>query len=243
MTGTQQGVALDGPVWSLVHEMRISLIFPLLILLCRDTRLALVAAAIMLVVSTRTLLALDQGNAWAVKKFWVTILWTVRIVPYFVYGILLSKHSDNIRRFMQRVPAPIRIALLAVPIIGFTISNHYYLSIRRDALYDISAAIVVVWALNIPSITAILNRAVPQWLGRISYSLYLIHWPILCAMAYALHGRVPLWFIIVAVIVASLIAATLMHRFVEVPAIKLGQRVARGTRATTTPIGAAAESG
>lgn len=135
MTGTQQGVALDGPVWSLVHEMRISLIFPLLILLCRDTRLALVAAAIMLVVSTRTLLVLDPDSSpWAVNKIWITILWTVRIVPYFVYGILLSKHSDNIRRFIQRVPAPIRIALLAVPIIGFTISNHSYLSIRRDAL-------------------------------------------------------------------------------------------------------------
>jgi peptidoglycan/LPS O-acetylase OafA/YrhL len=39
----------------------------------------------------------------------------------------------------------------------------------------------------------------------------------------------------------TLATATLMHRFVEVPAIKFGQRVARGVPATT-PI-AAAESG
>ena len=63
--------------------------------------------------------------------------------------------------------------------------------------------------------------------------------PILCAMAYTLHGRAPVWVIVAAVIVVSLTAATLMHRFVEVPAIKLGQRVARSTRTTTTPIAAA----
>lgn len=240
MTGTHKDMALDAPMWTLIHEMRVSAIFPLLILLSRDTRLAFVAAAIMLVASTRLLFTVGQTAPWNVEDFWITLLWTMRILPYFVLGILLTKHSDSIRQFIGRVPTPIRIALLAVPIMIFTISHRGFMSIRRDALYDIGAAMVVVFALDIPSIASILNRAVLQWLGRISYSVYLIHVPILVVMVHAFIGRVPLWLIILAAIVLALGTATLLHRFVEVPAMKLGKRVAAGGRATTQI--AAAES-
>lgn len=51
-----------------------------------------------------------------------------------------------------------------------------------------------------------------------------------------LLGRVPFVVAALAAIVASLIAATLMHRFVEAPAIKLGQRLARTARPTTADV-------
>jgi peptidoglycan/LPS O-acetylase OafA/YrhL len=224
-------------MWTLVHEMRISLIFPLLIILCRDTRLALVTVAFMLVASTRILVGLGESAPWTVDNFWITIIWTIRFVPYFVFGILLSKHSENIRWLIHRVPARMFIALMAVPILILTIPHGGYLSLRRDALYDIGMPMVIVLALEAPSISAVLNRAVPQWLGRISYSVYLMHTPVLVVMFHALLGHVSLWLIVSAGIVGSLTTATLMHRFVEVPAIKLGQRVARGGR-STTPIAA-----
>jgi len=237
MIGTKQDIALNFPMWTLVHEMRISLIFPLLIILCRDTRLALVTVAFMLVASTRILVGLGESAPWTVDNFWITIIWTIRFVPYFVFGILLSKHSENIRWLIHRVPARMFIALMAVPILILTIPHGGYLSLRRDALYDIGMPMVIVLALEAPSISAVLNRAVPQWLGRISYSVYLMHTPVLVVMFHALLGHVSLWLIVSAGIVGSLTTATLMHRFVEVPAIKLGQRVARGGR-STTPIAA-----
>ena len=107
MIGTRSDISLNPPIWTLVYEMRVSLIFPLLMILCRDTRLALVSAAIMLLVSTRILVHLGETAPWTVNSFWITVLWTVRVVPYFLLGILLSKHSDNIRRFTHRVsPQP-----------------------------------------------------------------------------------------------------------------------------------------
>jgi peptidoglycan/LPS O-acetylase OafA/YrhL len=63
--------------------------------------------------------------------------------------------------------------------------------------------------------------------------VYLIHTPVLVVMVHALIGRAPLWFIVVAGIVVTLTTATLMHRLVEVPAIKFGQRFARGAPPTT----------
>ena len=53
MLGTGPDMALNPPMWTLVYEMRISLLFPLLIILCRDTRIAVVAAPVLLVAATR----------------------------------------------------------------------------------------------------------------------------------------------------------------------------------------------
>ena len=235
MLGMAQDIALNSAMWTLVHEMRVSLIFPLLIILCRDTRLALAAAAIMIVASTRILFTLGQTAPWTADNFWITVIWTVRVVPYFVLGILLSKHSEDIRSLVGRVPSPVRIALMLVPVIILTIAHRGYMSIRRDALYDIGVAMLVVLSLEVPSISAMLNRAVLQWLGRISYSIYLMHTPILMVMFHTLSGRAPLWIIVLSGIATTLATATLMHRLIEVPAMKIGRRFGRIPRSTVTP--------
>jgi DDE family transposase len=50
---------------------------------------------------------------------------------------------------------------------------------------------------------------------------------------YISHGLMPFWVSIVTAIIAALFSGTLMHRFVELPAIKLGQRVARAGKLPT----------
>ena len=68
-----------------------------------------------------------------------------------------------------------------------------------------------------------------MWLGKVSYSLYLIHVPLLLAAVHLTYGRAPLGVTIPAVVAASLLCAELMHRFVELPSIRLG-RVLGGLR-------------
>jgi peptidoglycan/LPS O-acetylase OafA/YrhL len=226
MIGTQADITFDSVMWSLVHEMRISIIFPLLIILCQNTRRALLIAALTDIISIKILVALGQNGPWAADSFWITLLWTLRIVPYFIIGILLSKHSQAIRSVFQRLSQTTRVLLLAVPATTFCIDNGF-LSGSRDLLHDIAAAMLIVLALNTPKITSLLNCAGLQWLGRISYSLYLIHFPILLALGHIMLGHVSFGLYALTVIVTSLSAATLMQMFVEAPAAKLGQRIAR----------------
>jgi peptidoglycan/LPS O-acetylase OafA/YrhL len=122
--------------------------------------------------------------------------------------------------------------LLLVPLVIFLFPHRGYLSIRRDIIYDVAAALIIVLALNAPSAARVLNRSVLQWLGRISYSLYLVHVPILTALFSRFAGQ-PIWLIAITGIVAALLAATAMHSLVELPAIKLGQRFAPAGRLTT----------
>lgn len=66
-------------------------------------------------------------------------------------------------------------------------------------------------------------------IGDISYSLYLVHWPILALLKNAWvgwHGDLPLWLRLPA-IVLSLAAAMLLHRFVEEPARRARIRLSR----------------
>ena len=76
-----------------------------------------------------------------------------------------------------------------------------------------------------------LDSTLPRWLGRVSYSLYLVHLPIFLALYPVLAGRVPFPAAALLLIVASLAAAAVMHRLVEAPATRLGRRLTRPVRA------------
>ena len=226
MIGTERYMSLDSPMWTLVCEMRVAAVFPLLVILCRDTRIALAAAVFITVASTRCLVGFETTAPWSSSSLWISLLWTVRVLPYFVIGILLSKHSAQFSLLLGHLPANARVVLLAVPLVALWVGHRGYLSIRRDVLFDVGMAVALVLALNLPRLSAILNGRILQWLGRISYSLYLVHTPVLVFVFHALSGRAPIWVIIVAVITASSITAIIMHRLIEVPAIDLGRRFA-----------------
>lgn len=71
-----------------------------------------------------------------------------------------------------------------------------------------------------------------RWLGRISYSVYLIHWVVMNVVP-PIPGSVPgdkLWTILMWLAI-TLIASDLTFRFIEQPSINLGRRLARSLRA------------
>ncbi len=52
------------------------------------------------------------------------------------------------------------------------------------------------WLTRCPVRWAPLEGAIPQWLGRVSYPLYLCHWPILAALGLPLWASIPLAFVV-----------------------------------------------
>ncbi len=82
-------------------------------------------------------------------------------------------------------------------------------------------------------VTVIFDNRLSRYLGRISYSVYLLHWPIAILIARGLMAlrHPPGWaaselILVVGVTALTLPVAHLSHRFVEVPAMDLGKRIA-----------------
>jgi peptidoglycan/LPS O-acetylase OafA/YrhL len=72
-------------------------------------------------------------------------------------------------------------------------------------------------------------------LGRISFSLYLVHVPLLLAMSHALHGVLSPGAIVALWLPLTLPAAWLFHRVAEQPAQRLARRAGMGDRGLAAP--------
>ena len=85
-------------------------------------------------------------------------------------------------------------------------------------------ALILVW----PGASAVLSTRPLQWVGTRSYSLYLVHLPLLHVLnaAFAMEGA-PWWYV-VFVAAASLLYSAVFFSLVEKPSIRLAGRVGRG---------------
>jgi peptidoglycan/LPS O-acetylase OafA/YrhL len=223
LVGTFDDRQLDPVTWSLAHEMRISLLFPVLMLAVRHTRWwQLLGTAF--VVDLMASVAIRQG---ADKATWGSLQYLI----FFVAGALLATHREHIGVRLRRLPERAWPVLVGVGFIAYSSAWLLPSIDRPDAADDwmtgIGAAIFLFAAAHSPPMTTALRARAPQWLGRVSYSLYLVHAVVLLSLLSLLHGRLPLLLILGLVLGLSLGLAAVVHRWVEEPSMALGRRLTR----------------
>lgn len=88
--------------------------------------------------------------------------------------------------------------------------------LKRNNLPVVLAACTLIWLLPAAGgvTLRLLNSKIMQWLGTISFSLYLVHWPIIVYWNW-LSGRSPEWTDYCGMLLLSLIAALLLYHGVE----------------------------
>jgi peptidoglycan/LPS O-acetylase OafA/YrhL len=214
---------LNLPLWTLEVEWRLSLLLPFMVLLARRSSIALIAVAlgaILVPYVERRLLGSDLLSA-------------SRYVPLFAVGVLLARHIDAILAWIASLPGSARISLWALCILLFyvrvllptpTMQAHHRLVV------GIAAALLIALVLSSKRAQRFLDFQPLLWFGRVSFSLYLMHVPIMIATARLLPDSVtPSWRLAIA-IGLSLAAAEVMYRSVELPSIDAARRVSRWAR-------------
>jgi peptidoglycan/LPS O-acetylase OafA/YrhL len=108
----------------------------------------------------------------------------------------------------------------------------YYVWFRSESvapsgylLQGLIGAALIVFCMSTSKARNVLRMKPLQYLGRISYSLYLVHVIWIGILFRVLDGTNPI-VISALVIAASMLSADLMNRFIEAPANRLGRRVA-----------------
>jgi peptidoglycan/LPS O-acetylase OafA/YrhL len=222
MLGQPKFNFVDSPVWSLVHEMRYSLIFPLIM------RLVMRTAWIPTVVFS---LLASTAAIWAYGRIdYNPAVDSLQYAFLFVAGAVLARHRISfVAWFQQR--SPVRRVLLAVA--GFLLlsgaGSRFPSLLARNLLIAGPEVGAVLWLASVIGsrwAQSVLENKPLLWLGRISYSLYLSHVVVILTMGNLLHRIVPISWLLIAIFSIALILASWLFRFVERPAISLGHRLA-----------------
>ncbi|HKX07018.1 MAG TPA: acyltransferase, partial [Stellaceae bacterium] len=219
---------LNPPMWTLVHEMRISLIFPLLVLLV--TRLPWRTACLLAAgfsIGASVVSALQLGGV-------VTSLAeSARWACFFVFGVAIARYRDGLRVWFSGLRQWQKLGLAVMGLFPMYPPTRHLL-VSDDTWFGqlrwLSAAgavLVFVVAINSRRIGRLLEWPPLTSLGRVSYGVYLLHAPVLIIATSVSVRPLPFTLAVALVPVVTVALAAVLHRFVELPAIGLGRRLSQ----------------
>lgn len=234
---------LDGAAWSLVHELRISLILPLIaILAARRWRTALIGATIL------ALIAAAVSPAVSSHSDVLNLLATVAYLPLFAAGAALMLSGTPLIKRLSLLPRIVQVAILTAALLLITTApisswpvNTMTLSMQKLGLIlasGIGAVALISFGLTDSWLTRrVLDHRVSVYLGYISYSLYLLHLIVLEVLIRVLNGRAPFYLAILLTPPLSIAVAHLSRRTVEEWSQSLGRRLAaKWQRSHSVPV-------
>jgi peptidoglycan/LPS O-acetylase OafA/YrhL len=215
--GNYDFAAFNNAFWSLVYEMRISLIFPILcILVIRIGWFkSLLLAAGLAFSSILLRFAGVPGQTGDTLKYMV----------FFVVGILLARYIPSRREWLGKTPKRLRFAAILLALLCYAY-GHLFANVVKDTMLLVGASGILVAGISEPSLSRILTWPVFQFLGRISYSIYLLHVTILYLLAYVFYQHVQFGWLFIPLLTCVLVASTIFYFLVEKPSIRLGRWLA-----------------
>lgn len=211
---------LNNPLWSLYYEMIFSVTLPLFIglalLLKRWWPLGLAAAVASVAIGLNEV----AGGFHYLPAFFVGSLAAVLLGR--ING--LGERINGWRAGWLVWVAVLVLSLLLL--IGPWLFPTAYQPFRvvLAGFQPVAALGIVLVCLEWSPLSSLLSRQPFAWAGKVSFSLYLVHVPIILTMSYLLHG-LPLPVVAAVSVVLALLVAPLFYTLVEKRAHTLSKRV------------------
>jgi peptidoglycan/LPS O-acetylase OafA/YrhL len=217
--GTTETATWNMPSWSISAEWFAYLLFPVVALaaLRLPRMLALPAAIVSLLIAV----LLYDAFGWVVRDAWVGWPALLRVESEFICGAMLYRAQLFDGRAL--VPAWMSDALCVLAVAGFV---YFTETGRSDFVLIGCLAVLILGASGSgPIARAVFGLPPIVWLGTISYSIYMVHFPVLLVLRRALDASgwqawsPPLQTVanLTAILVVLTVAAALFY-FVENPA-------------------------
>lgn len=242
--------AINAVIWSLVHEMRVSLLIPLIVWgalrFSWRTNLAVGGA---LAVAGSVLHVLFHSPHLALYK-------TLPVLLMFIVGALIARHRAAMVAWFRGLSRPKRLGFALAALTLYTYAG----VLVRDGAGLLQAS--GVWKLPFPAhwlvlpadwatvagvagliVTALGSQRAGAWLrltplrrlAEIPYGIYLYHLPLLYFLYYMAGRHWPLWAIYALTLVLTYALACLSRQVVELPAARLAHSVATRCRQLGRP--------
>jgi peptidoglycan/LPS O-acetylase OafA/YrhL len=215
-------------VWSLGVEEQFYIIFPLLVLLCirwRRSALLPVTAALVVLSFSANLWADRASVAGAAFYLLPTRAWEIGAGAL----LALSPPTRAPKPWMRHILALLAAGLLFASL-GLTDNSHT--GLIPAALWVVLGTMLTIYLGDQGGswLTLWLSWTVLTWIGLVSYSLYLWHWPVLVFLRYYLVQASLSTVQAVTAVVLTSVLATVSWRYVECPFRDRSMRIGRHVR-------------
>jgi peptidoglycan/LPS O-acetylase OafA/YrhL len=227
MIGEYNSNSYNTVIWSLVHEMRISIVFPFIALFVMRVNwkysfVSSLACGISFFILTRFIPITSNTS----------FLYSIHYCAMFIIGAILAKHKDELVYFFSRLNKKIKVIMLIFALVAYTYPGlfpklFFHRLLTDDWITSLGCAIFILAALSYSKFSLFLKTSTLQWLGKVSYSLYLYHTIILFSFVYLFNDTLPISVILFMTILTSLAVASLAYKWIEEPSIKLGKHLSR----------------
>lgn len=227
LVGTYYTGEINPPMWSIVFEVRLSLLFPVIAYLVNRFEGKAVAGA---VGTSAAIGMLTYSSVWttlnAVER---DVLMTLHYAAFFVVGSWLYSNRSGLRLWAGNISAGVAMWwAIALALYAYPFDNPWSTGARifGDIVIGLGAVLLIVLSLRVRD-GLVLRTG--KWLGKISYSLYLNHALVLnvgLIVLYPRFGAIAVW---AWTLPASVVMAVFLHRLVEAPSHSLARRCGKRT--------------
>ena len=222
---------LNGAIWSLRYEMELSILFPFLCLfLLRTGRWSWLVLTIGLRAGEFLLVHSHYAANVAVTNFARFLYYSI----FFIIGATLARERTTFARLLSHIPRPILWIFLLTALCSYCNTMFGHSTVPASDFFTTLGAASMILLIQDPRLTLGLNSSVPQYLGRISYSMYLVHYTVLFAVFDLAFPKVPLVGIAILCGAATLLVSHLFCIWVEEPAHAAGKTLAHRLRTSTS---------
>ncbi|MFT2721542.1 acyltransferase family protein [Deinococcus sp. A31D244] len=237
MVGRFDDQQYDFVVWSLVHEMRVSLLFPLIAWAVLAWR-ARVTLGVFLGLSllADALIYLAYHGLPALLP-WRSFMETGHYVVIFVVGALIARQYPRLAAWTAARTRAQTWALAAAALASYCYGGAVLPALGLDSnagdlLIVPGTVLTVLLCAAHPAFQRPLAHPWLQFLGRVSYSLYLTHALVLLTVLHLSTLPLP-WSLLLSLSLCVPVAA-LTYALAEQPSLTLTRRLARSARTTPT---------
>ena len=217
-----------GPGWTLGIELSASFFIPFLIVIGKYNRKLL---------------------WWFILAYFIVGRFTNYFAFHFVLGVIIScyffEYSGEAMKAKKWYKFRYLIMLAAVVLFSirriedlspFGPTAYYladFLELNLFQLTGIASFIFIIWMMRNPRAQRVLEHSILQYIGKISYSIYLMHWLVVDIIyvhwdeVLAFFPNIPTAFIVMMFVCffVTLLLATIVYYAVELPFIRLGKRI------------------
>ncbi|MCK6641755.1 MAG: acyltransferase [Bacteroidia bacterium] len=148
----------------------------------------------------------------------------------FILGFWLSDYENTSR------PSNMLKKIFQFPALNYALLAGIIIIAGKPDFYNISdlilSTLLVLTIMYTDSLRNLFSMRIPVWLGNISFSLYLLHIPVICSLGsflyikFNLHNTIVMSCAIAAVLLTSILAAVLYTRYVDRNGIKWSGQIA-----------------